>query len=804
MQQFLQDVRFSLRMIRKNPPFFLVVILTLALGIGATTSVFSVVNAVLLRPLAYKDSDRIMLLFEERKSDSSKVWGRIANFLDWRAQNRVFEHLAHYTPKNFTLSGNDGPEAIAGAETSASFFRVLAEEPLIGRGFHPEDEQPGAEPVVVLSHNLWKTHFGADQSWLGRSVNLDNKAHTVVGVMPPEFEFSSQGKKQNLWTSKVFSEAERADRDHYMIMIIGRLKAGISLTRAQADMDRVAGSLAELYPGQNEDWGVWMRPLQEQIVGKVKFSLMILLGCVTVVLLIACANVINLLLARSTVRAKELALRVALGAGRGRLIRHFLTESMVLSALGALGGLLLVMLSLKLLVALGPGMIPRLNEVDVDARVLGFTLVITLFVTVAFGLVMSFKAFHMNLLETISSASAQPKKERGHLKLRNMVVAAEIGLVLGLVIFGALLLKSYRKLSQVDPGFERDGRIAVEISLPSADYPDVESVIAFFDRLLEELDALPGIEASAVTTNLPLGETRWASSYMTEGTVLPESDMYRALFDAVSTDYFRAMGIRLIAGRLFTAADRGGAPEVAVVNHTMANKHWTDETAVGHFLHRENDHHIEIVGVVEDVRSQSLNAEGPEKFYASHTQMFYYPTRQVVVWTKLENPADAVPMIRDAVLQIDDRQPITKVVMLEDLVNKSIARHRFNMFVFMILGFIGLFLGTVGVYGVVSYSVGRRTQEMGIRLALGARRADVLKLVLGTELIPVLVGVGLGIGTALALSRMLSSLLYEVSTNDPLFYAGGTCLLFVVTLPAVSIPAFRASRVDPMTSVRYE
>lgn len=803
MQQFVQDLRFSLRMIRKKPAFFLVVILTLALGIGATTAVFSVVNGVVLRPLPYEGSERIVVLFEERRSDSFKVWGRIANFLDWRDQNRVFEHLAHYTPQTYTLSGSDGPEALAGAETSADFFRVLGEQPLLGRGFLPEEEEPGAEPVAVLSYELWQSRFGADESRLGRSVILNTKAYTIIGVMPPDFDFSYR-ERQELWTSKIFTEEERANRDQYLIRVFGRLKTDVSLAQAQADMDRVTQNLEELYPDQDKGWGIWMIPLQERIVGKVRFALLMLLACVTAVLLIACANVINLLLAQGMVREREFALRVALGASRRRLIQHFLTEGLVLSGFGAVGGLLIVDLSLKLLAALGPDIIPRLNEVDIDARVLGFALVASLLVTTVLGLVMSSKTIHMNLLDNIKSTAVQSTRESGPLRLRNLVVAVEIGLVLSLVIFGALLLKSYRKLSQVDPGFDREGRVAVEITLPSVDYPDAETVVAFFNRLLEKIDALPGIEASAATTHLPFSGSRWAITYRIQGSELPESELPRARYDAVSPDYFRAMGIPLIAGRTFTEADRKGAPEVVVVNRTIADRHWPAGAAVGQFLQRR-EQMIEVVGVVEDVKHDSLSEEGGGKIYGPNPQMeFYYPTRHVVAWTRLDDPADAVPMIRDAVLQVDDRQPINRVLVLDDLVSDSMARHRFNMSLFTIFGFIGLFLGAVGVYAVVSYSVGRRTREMGIRLALGARRADVLKMVIGSELIPVLAGVALGIGTALTLSRTLSSLLYGVSTSDPVFYAGGTCLLFAVTVLAVSIPALRASRVDPLTSVRYE
>lgn len=808
MQQLLQDLHFSSRMMRKNPAFFLVVILTLSLGIGVTTAVFSIVNGVVLRPLAYKDSDRIMVLFEERRSDSSKAWGRIANFLDWREQNQVFEHLAHYKEKNFTFTGEGEPEVIAGAATAANFFSVLGEEPFIGRGFQPEDEQGGAEPVVILSHELWQKRFGGDQSWLGRTITLDSEAHEIIGVMPPEFRFPYTAR-QKLWTSRVFSEEERANRDYNLIMVLGRLQPGVSLGQAQADMDRVTHDLEELYPSQNEGWGVWMISLKEWIVGDMKFALLMILGGVTIVLLMACANVINLLLARGTERERELALRVALGAGRRRLIRHFLTESLVLSALGALGGLLFVVLSTKLLVALDSGSIPRLDEVDVDIRVLGFTLACALIVTVALGLTMSLRTFGASLVENLKQGTVLVAKESGPWKLRNLVVAVEIGLVLGFLILGTLMLRSYRELTRVDPGFERDGRFAVEVALPNAKYPDAEAVNAFFDELLEKIDALPDVESSAVATNLPLSGRRWGGSYLMARGGAPEA-AERALFDYVSPDYFQTMGILLIEGRGFTQEDGKEARAVTVVNKTMADKHWADgDPLSGHiYLGPDGSDEIDVIGVVENVKYQDLDAESAVKYYRPNSQITYtYSTRQVVVRTRTTDPVSSealVSSIRKAVLTIDEGQPINKVLMLEDLVSNSIAHHRFNMLLFMILGPIGLILGGVGVYGVVSYSAGRRTREMGIRLSLGARRADVLKLVVATELIPVLVGVALGIATALALSRTMSSLLYGVSAIEPGLYAGASCVLLVVALWAIFVPAYQASRVDPQTAIRYE
>ncbi len=547
-----------------------------------------------------------------------------------------------------------------------------------------------------------------------------------------------------------------------------------------------------------------MSPLKDQIVKEADFALLVMLGCVTVVLLIACANVVNLLLAHSTMREREFALRVTMGAGRGRLARHFLTESLVLSFLGALGGLIFVVLRTKLLVLLDPGTIPRLDEVGIDARVLAFTLGVLLLLTVILGLVTSFKFSRMNLVENIKQGVASTK-EVSFFKLRNLFVVVEIALVLSLLVLGAFTLESYRRLSEVDPGFATEGRFTFEIPLPKERYPDKEAVVAFFTELLEKLEALPGIEASAVSTNVPLSGRRYVVDYMIAGNMSTQARLPRAMFDYVSTEYFRSMDIPLLVGRHFTKADRQEAQDIIVINETMANKHWTVDDAVEQHIYID-DEEYKIVGVVKDVKYNAMaETEESPKFYRPSLQSDYpFHNRQVVVWTRMANPEDLIPSIRNTVLEIDSGQPINKVRLFEDMVKDSNARHRFNMILFLIFGLIGLFLGAVGVYGVVNYSAGRRTREMGIRMAVGARRSDVLKLVLGTELIPVTVGVALGIGVSLALSQAMSTLLYDVSTSDPVFYAGVSCDLLVVAILAIYGPALRASRVDPLSSIRYE
>lgn len=804
MQQFLQDLRFTFRMIRKKPLFFLVVGLTLALGIGVNTTIFSLVNGVVVQPLPYKDPDRITVIFEERRGDGSKTWGRIANFLDWEQQNEVFEYLGHFKPWSFNWSRKDGFEIVAGAATSANFFQVLGEEAFYGRAFEPADEQPGAEPVVVLSHELWESHFGGDKSWLGRTIILDSRPHKVVGIMPPGFKFSYQGE-QDLWTAKVFTEEERANRDNYMIMIVGRLKDGVTLGQAREDMYRVTHALEKLYPRENEGIGAWLRPLKERIVGKARFTLLVLLGGVTVVLLIACTNVVNLLLAHTTLRERELALRVLLGAGRWRLIRHFLTESLVLSVLGALGGLLLAAVSTRLLVVLDPGTVPRLDEVGIDTRVVAFTLAVSLLVTVVLGLLTSFECFRLDLVENIKREAGPATRDVGIFKFRNLIVTTEIALVSSLLVCAALTLESYRRLTKVDPGFAVASRFAFEVALPVARYPDKEAVVPFFTKLQEKLNTIPGIAANAAATNIPLGERTWIANYMISGYMSTEVRVPRALFDYVSTDYFRTMGIPLVAGRRFTETDRYGSPDVVIVNEAMAKRHWSVEDAVGQYLYLDN-REFQVVGVVGNAKYRTTADTGlMPKFYRPNLQMDYpYPTRQVVVWTRTADPDSLIPAIRNAVLEIDKGQPINKVRLFQDLVNHSNSRHRFNMILFLTLGLIGLFLGAVGVFGVVSYSVGQRTREMGLRMAFGAQQGDLLKMVLGTELIPVAVGLALGIAAALALTGTMSSLLYQVSTSDPVFYAGASGILLVVATLAIYVPAFRASRVDPLRSIRYE
>lgn len=804
MQQLQKDVLLTFRMIWGKPLFFLIVVLTLAVGIGANTTIFSIVNSVVLQPLPYKDSHRIIVLYEERRGDRSRTWGRVANFLDWKEQNRVFEHLGHYKPLSFNWSREDGFDSIAGAATSANFFDVLGETAFYGRLFEPKDEQAGSEPVVILSYELWRDRFDADQSWVGRTITLDATPHKIVGVMPPGFRFSYQGE-QDLWTARVFSEKERADRDHYLIMVIGRLKRGIDLAQAQADMDRVTHGLEELYPRFNEGVGLWLTPLKERIVGNADFTLLMLLSCVMVVLLISCINVINLLLAHTTIRERELALRVVLGAGRWRLVRHFLTECLVLSALGALGGLLLAVVSTKLLVLLDPGRIPRIDEVRIDIWALAFTLGVLLLVAMVLGFVTSFRALRLNLVGNLKREGVLATKEAGAFKVRSLIVTMEVALVLSLLVAGALTLESYRKLTKDDLGFARDGRFVFEVSLPASRYPAKEMVVTFFTRLEEKLSAIPGIDATATTTNVPLGGRLWVAVYMIEGVMPTDVRLPRALFDYVSKDYFQTMGIQLIKGRYFAETDVKGVQDVIILNESMATKHWTLEEAIGKFIYIDQDS-FEVIGVVENAKYQTTAEVDPRpKFYRPNLQMDYdYPTRQVVVWSRTAEPEDLIPAIRNAVMEIDKDQPITKIRRFDDLVSAANAGHRFNMILFMTFGFIGLFLGAVGVYGVVSYSVDRRTREMGLRMAFGAQRGDLLRMILGTELIPVAVGLVLGAGAALALSRSMSSLLYEVSPSNPLYYAGVSCILLAVALVAIYIPALRASRVDPLSSIRYE
>jgi putative ABC transport system permease protein len=800
MRTLFQDLRYGARTLWKRPGFTLVAVLTLALGIGANTAIFSVVNAVLLKPLPYRDPARLVQVWEHKAREGGEQ-DTISpqNFEDWRAQSSSFEAMSAYEYESFVLTGAGEPERVVGIKASSAFVDVLGVRPALGRGFLPGEDAPGAGRVAVLSERLWRRRFGGRADALGQSVTLNGLSHTVVGVMPADFSFPSP--RLDVWVPSV--DLSRPRGDHFMFGV-ARLKDGVSLGQAQGELDVIARRLGEQYPDTNRNGGVLLVPLQEELVGGARTALLVLLGAVLFMLLIACVNVANLLLARSAARRREFAVRAALGASRTRLVRQLLTESMLLSLAGGGVGFLLAVWGVDLILAAGAGAIPRASEVGVDSRAFFFTLAASALTGLLFGLApaLNFSAPDVNgaLKEGGRGASAGRRQARS----QGALVVAEIALALVLLVGGGLLLKSYARLRGVDPGFDAGRVLTARLDLPEVRYGERASQADFARRALERLRALPGVEAAGVVNDLPLSGSRSSRSFDLDGreqSPTPQADYRKA-----SPDYFRAAGIRLVRGRGFNEADDEAAPPVAVINEACARRYFAGEEPLGRRLIYSDGHggqlKREVVGVVADVKHESLAAQREPEVYvpfAQHPQgsMFF------ALRTAADPQALAAPL-RKAVLELDGDLPVYSVMTMQQRVDSSVAPQRFNALLVAVFACAALLLAGVGVFGVMSFLVAERTHEIGVRLALGAGRADILRLVAGRGLRLALAGVALGIPVALALTRAMTRLLYEVTASDPLVFAGIALLLTSVALLACLVPARRATKVDPMVALRYE
>jgi putative ABC transport system permease protein len=803
-----QDLRYGVRMLWKNPGFTVVAVVALALGIGANSAIFSVVNTVLLRPLPYKDPERLVMVWEDR---TAKGYPRDtpapANYVDWRDQNKVFEGMAAIASHSLNLTGSGEPERIEGKRVSASFFPLLGVEPLFGRTFTPEEDQPGANRVVVLSHGLWQRRFGSDRGILGRQLTLNGESATVVGVMPQHFQFPT--REDELWVPIAFTPQQAAARQSHYLQVIARMKPGVTLEQAQAEMSTIGARLQQQYPAQNTDLGVAVVPLHEQLVGDIRPALLVLLGAVGFVLLVACANVANLLLARAAVRQKEIALRVALGASRVRLVRQFLTESVLLAALGGFVGLLLSLWGVNLLKAFIPENISQAKDIAVDAKVLGFTLLVSLLTGLIFGLAPVSQASNFNLNETLKEGGRDSVAGRRGNRIRSLLVVAEVAVSLVLLIGAGLLINSFLRLRNVDPGFRADNLLTMRVVLPETKYPDQARRAAFYTELVRRVESLPGVQSAAVTNWIPLVKQGDSSGISIEGKPDPGPGQNpSAVTRVVSPHYFQTMGVELLQGRRLGEQDRADAPRVVVISETMARKFWPGEEALGKRVTMGGPANapvpwMEVVGVVRDVRQFELTAEPKPQMYVPYEQPVFFRPSHLVLKTNVE-PAGLAAAVRKTVWEIDKDQPVSNVSTMEEVLSESISRQRFSMLLFGIFAAVALVLAAVGIYGVMSYSVAQRTHEIGIRMALGAQRGDVLKLAVGHGLKLVLVGVALGLGAAFALTRVMSSLLFGVSPTDPATLAIISLVLIGVALLASYVPARRATKVDPMVALRYE
>jgi predicted permease len=807
-----QDVRFGSRMLVRSRAVTIVAVLALALGIGANTAIFSVVNSVLLKPLPYKSSERLVMVWEDAtKYGFAHNTPAPANFIDWREQGEAFEDMAALIDQSFNLTDVGEPERIEGQRVSASLFPLLGVEPVLGRAFLPEEDRPEGNRVVILSHGLWRRRFGLDENIIGKTLNLNAELFTVVGVMPPAFQFPDP--EDELWVPVAFSPDEASNRGSHYLRVVARLKPDVTLGQAQAEMDTIAARLEQQYPQSNTSVGAVVVSLQEELVGDIRPALLVLLGAVGFVLLIACANVANLLLARAAARQKETAIRTALGAGRLRLMRQFLTESILLAGLGGAVGLMLAVWGIDLIVRFIPGNIWQAKSVSFNMSVLGFTLLVSLVTGVVFGLAPALQASRTNLNESLKEGGRDSATGARGSRVRKLLVVSEIALALVLLIGAGLMINSFTRLRNVDAGFQPDNLLTMRIILTPSKYPDQTRRAAFFTELLSRVKALPGVQDAGAISWLPLTFKGGSNGFTIEGRPEPPRDQLPiSIVRVISPDYFRTMSIPLLKGRAFTEQDTQDSPGVVIINEAMAKHFWPGEEAIEKRIKMGGFNSeapwLSVVGIAKNVRQYELNTESKPEMYFPYIQANVsgsaaFGMRDLVVRTSTD-PLGLAAAARSEVWAVDKDQPVSNIRTMEQIMSTSVSRQRFNMLLLGIFAAVALILAAVGIYGVMSYSVAQRTHELGIRMALGAQSRDVLGLVIGQGMKLTLIGIATGLAAAFALTRLMSSLLYGVSATDPLTFAAISVILTGVALAASFVPARRAIKVDPIVALRYE
>jgi putative ABC transport system permease protein len=807
MRHLLQDLRFALRTCLRNRTFALVAVLTLALGIGANSAIFSVVNAVLLRPLAYAEPDRLLTVYHLYPSLGDLEAGMAApTYRDLREEVPIFESVAAQSGWGVNLSGEQQPERLLGSRVTQEFFATYGVPAALGRTIQPADAPTGEEPLVVLSHSLWQRLYGGDPRAIGRTMRLDGEPYEIVGVMPAGFSDFFDPNAE-LWAPLRIPPAAFSARTNEFLMLTARLRPGVSHAEAQREMSAFAERLKAEHAGEYPvDWTLRARALSEQAIGNVRTSLFVLLGAVGFVLLIACANMANLLLARAAARRKEIAIRGALGASRAALVRQLLAESLLLSLAGAAVGLLLAGLALEGLRIWSPANLPRVDEVSIDATVLAFTFGIAVLTGIVFGLVPALQMGRTDLQSTLRQGG-RTGSETGGLAARRVLVVAQVALALTLLIGAGLLMRSFARIQAVDPGFEPDRLLTMALALPASRYPSAAERRAFFDRALDEIGTLPGVVAAGAVSTLPFSGMS-TNSFGVEGMELADGqpDPWGD-FRIVDPGFREAMGVPLLRGRFFDDRDVVGAPGVAVVDQLAAERYWPGGDAVGRRIAFAlgpdgEPQWLEIVGVVGHVMQDGATAERRVQVYRPVGQIAPFSLSLVV--RSSGDPMTLVGPIRASLRSLDPDQPISQIAAMKDLMRDTLGARRFSMFLFGVFAWIALVLACVGIYGVISFDVARRTKEMGVRLALGAEQTSILRMVMGRGMQLTLIGVALGMVGAFLLTRLLRGQLYEVGTADPATYLGVAALLVAVALLASWIPARRAMRVDPMVALRAE
>ena len=802
MDSLIRDIRYAVRGLVRRPGFTCVAVITLALGIGANTAIFSVVNGVLLRPLPYSDSDRLVAL---RGSGPQQPDAQIApgDFLEWQRQNTVFSDLAAYRTVSYNLTGDGDPERLLAGRVSFGLFRMLGVRPMLGREFLEEEDHPGNENVVVISEGLWQRRFGADSNVIGKTLNLNAENFTVVGVMPAEFRLPDQ-RDRELWTPIAFKDTEQSLHQAHYIEAIAKLKPGVTLGQAQLEMSAIAGRLAQQFPDANTGWGVRVAPLLDFVVGDAKSILWLMFAAVGLVLLIACANVMNLMLARATTRQKEMAIRAALGAGRWRIIRQLTTESVLLALLSGIAGWPLATWGLKALLALAPQNYPRIAAVTIDKRALLFTLGIALLTGFVFGLA---PALHLSQLDTnaaLKDAGSEGNRGVRQQRIGNLLIVSEVALALMLLVGGGLLLRTVWQLRRVDPGFDYRNALAVTIQLPEKKYTDDQRINHFSQQLLQEVSTLPGVQSAGMARILPIIHDLQIGLYFEGRPRETDSQLPQTNYSAVSPEYFKAMGIPLITGRAFTDRDTQGTPRVAIISQSLAKRFFATEDPIGKRINVATGPEAfrEIVGVVGDVKQNGLTRETRPHVYDPFAQA---PNQFMTLIVRTSaDPVALIPGIRRCLLAIDNELPLQSVRTLEDMISNSLRQQHFTALVLSLFAGVSLLLAAAGLYGVIAYSVTQRMRELGIRVALGAQAMDVLGLVLKQGMTFVLIGEIFGLAGAFALTRFMSGLLFGVTPTDAATYSAVTLALTLVALLACYVPARRATKVDPLVALRYE
>ncbi len=812
METLLKDLRYGLRSLLKQPGFTVIAVITLALGIGANTAMFSVINAVLLRPLPYQDPSRLVTIWEESPERGLyQLPISYANYRDWIDQNRVFEQISAYTFTNLNLTGAGEPARLSTVRTSASLFSLIGATPQLGRTFLTEEDKEGGNRVVILGHGLWQSRFGSDASIVGKSLTLNNQSYTVVGVMSPNFQFpvgfGYLGRVLNDPTDlyvPIAATGTEASRGNYSFFALGRLKPGVTIDQARAEMTTIERRLEQQYPDSNTGIGISLIPTQEQTVKEIRPALLVLLVAVAFMLLIACANIANLLLARAASRQKEIAIRTALGASRLRVLRLLLAESLMLSLAGGLLGLLLAFWGTDALMALTPDNIPRLNEVGVDARVFGFTLAVSLVTGIFFGLIPAIHASKPDLNEALKEGSRGAMGSSAGKRTRSILVAVEVALSLVLLIGAGLMIKSFARLQQVNLGFNPDKVLAVTLTLSQSRYPEAREQAAFFQETLDRLQSLPGVQSAGATTALPLTLELSGSDFRIEGHPEPEAGKEMLIHTrSVSPGYFGTLGISLLKGRDFSDRDNSDAPKTAIINNELARTYFSNEDPLGkRVTFDDGQSWISIVGVIGDVKQLGLDESAKPEVYFPYLQVSE-PSMSLVVRTG-SDPLTLAAAVKNQIQTIDKDLPIDEAKTMEQLLAESVSGRRFNMLLLSVFALVALVLAVVGIYGVMSYTVTQRTHEIGIRVAIGAQPRDVFRMVIGQGMMLAMIGVAFGLVGAFGLTRLMTSMLFGVEPTDPATFIGIAVLLIGVALAACYIPGRRATKVDPLVALRYE